>query len=200
MGDWSDGLKLPLFSAYSIKILLYFDNVFLFDNIIEQIGSSYNEAQLNIFASAEGFIAMGGGSSILCSYFNKPVIIYVNTSKDIRPGYFYGDSYFNKLSNASIYPVVDTKAQIKGRGWRDYSEVYHHITKPEPNKCHICGFKVFKRWADDNEMSLKIRLMSYYRDTSPLIGYYYAKGNLHSINGLQDINIVAKEIGSVLIT
>lgn len=105
----------------------HFDNVFLFDNIIEQIGSSYNEAQLNIFASAEGFIAMGGGSSILCSYFNKPVIIYVNTSKDIRPGYFYGDSYFNKLSNASIYPVVDTKAQIKVRGWRDYSEVYHHI-------------------------------------------------------------------------
>jgi len=40
--------------------------------------------------------------------------------------------------------------------------------------------------------------MAYYRDTSPLIGYYYAKGNLYSINGLQDINIVAEKIGSIL--
>ncbi|MEO1240083.1 MAG: adenylate kinase, partial [Pseudomonadota bacterium] len=32
--------------------------------------------------------------------------------------------------------------------------------------------------ADDNEESLKIRLMEYYKKTSPLIGYYHAKGNL----------------------
>lgn len=110
----------------------------------------------------------------------------------------------NKQLDFVIEMKVDDDAlvsRIVGRSICDTcGEVYHHITKPEPNKCHICGFKVFKRRADDNEMSLKIRLMSYYRDTSPLIGYYYAKGNLHSINGLQDINIVAKEIGSVLIT
>ena len=32
--------------------------------------------------------------------------------------------------------------------------------------------------ADDNEESLKVRLMEYYKKTSPLIGYYYAKGQL----------------------
>jgi adenylate kinase len=29
--------------------------------------------------------------------------------------------------------------------------------------------------ADDNEESLRIRLGAYYKQTSPLIGYYYAK-------------------------
>ena len=32
--------------------------------------------------------------------------------------------------------------------------------------------------ADDNEESLKVRLMAYYKQTSPLIGYYHAKGDL----------------------
>lgn len=105
----------------------FFDNVYLFDNLVSEIGSSYNEAQLNIYSKAEGFISMGGGSSILCSYFNKPVIIYVNTSKDIRPGYFDGESYFNKLSNARIIPVVDKKDDILKRGYRDYTQVYKNI-------------------------------------------------------------------------
>lgn len=105
----------------------YFDNVFLIDDIIKSIGGTYNEAQLKIFSKAEGFLAMGGGSSILCSYFDKPVIIYVNTSKDIRPGYFEGESYFNKLSKAKVLPVVDTLEQIVERGHREYKEVFKHI-------------------------------------------------------------------------
>lgn len=105
----------------------YFQNVYLFDDIVKEVGGTYNEAQLAIYSSAEGFVSMGGGSSILCSYFNKPVIIYVNTSKDIRPGYFEGESYFNKLSNAKVIPVVDTRDNIIARGYRDYSRVYTSI-------------------------------------------------------------------------
>lgn len=105
----------------------YFENVYLFDDIVNQVGGTYNEAQLAIYSSAEGFISMGGGSSILCSYFNKPVIIYVNTSKDIRPGYFEGESYFNKLSKAKVVPVVDTLDEIVKRGYRDYSKVFKSI-------------------------------------------------------------------------
>jgi hypothetical protein len=106
----------------------YFENVYLFDDIVKEVGGTYNEAQLSIYSSAEGFISMGGGSSILCSYFNKPVIIYVNTSKDIRPGYFEGESYFNKLSDAKVLPVVDTVDEIVKRGYRDYTKVYENIT------------------------------------------------------------------------
>ncbi len=52
--------------------------------------------------------------------------------------------------------------------------------------------------ADDNEESLKTRLMEYYKKTSPLIGYYYAKGDLKSVDGLGEIAEVAKSIDSAL--
>ena len=72
---------------------------------------------------------MGGGSSILCSCFEKPVIIYVNTSGDIRPGYFNENSYFRKLSNAPIYPIIDTNDDIKKRGHRDYTNLHNKISE-----------------------------------------------------------------------
>jgi len=109
------------------QLTSFYNNVFLFDDLVKSIGRDYNTSQLNIFSKAQGFISMGGGSSILCSYFEKPVIIYVNTSKDIRPGYFDENSYFRKLSGASIYPVVDTKDNIIQRGWKDYTKVYKYI-------------------------------------------------------------------------
>ena len=52
--------------------------------------------------------------------------------------------------------------------------------------------------ADDNEESLKIRLMAYYKQTSPLIGYYYAKGELKSVNGLATMDEVAGSIKAAL--
>lgn len=52
--------------------------------------------------------------------------------------------------------------------------------------------------ADDNEESLKIRLMAYYKQTSPLIGYYYAKGDLTSVDGLASMEDVAGSIRAVL--
>jgi len=52
--------------------------------------------------------------------------------------------------------------------------------------------------ADDNEESLKIRLMEYYKKTSPLIGYYHAKGQLQSIDGLGAIDEVSAAIAGLL--
>lgn len=52
--------------------------------------------------------------------------------------------------------------------------------------------------ADDNEESLKVRLMAYYKQTSPLIGYYHAKGQLQSVDGLAAIDEVAGSIATVL--
>ncbi len=52
--------------------------------------------------------------------------------------------------------------------------------------------------ADDNAESLKVRLMEYYKKTAPLIGYYHAKGNLQSIDGLAAIDAVAAEIKVLL--
>ena len=79
-------------------------------------------------------------------------------------------------------------------------EVYNDHTKPIPSdgKCTNCGSTEFKRRADDNEDSLKQRLMEYYKKTSPLIGYYYAKGQLSSVDGLGEMSAVKTDIAKVL--
>ena len=52
--------------------------------------------------------------------------------------------------------------------------------------------------ADDNEESLKTRLMEYYKKTSPLLGYYHAKGKLKRVDGLAEMRVVKASIGAIL--
>ena len=40
--------------------------------------------------------------------------------------------------------------------------------------------------------------MVYYRETSPLIGYYYCKGNLRTVDGMAPIEEVSAAINRVL--
>ena len=40
--------------------------------------------------------------------------------------------------------------------------------------------------------------MVYYRETSPLIGYYFAKGKLSTVDGMAPISDVTKAIEAVL--
>lgn len=99
---------------------------------------------------------------------------------------------------------VDDSALVKRITGRftcgDCGEGYHEEFK-KPAKdgvCDNCGGSEFKKRADDNEDSLKTRLMAYYKETSPLIGYYYAKGKLQSVDGLASIDDVAGSISSAL--
>ncbi len=80
-------------------------------------------------------------------------------------------------------------------------EVYNDHTKAPPadGVCTNCGEKAeFTRRADDNEDSLRTRLLAYYKQTSPLIGYYYAKGDLVSVDGLASMDDVAGSIKDAL--
>ena len=79
-------------------------------------------------------------------------------------------------------------------------EGYNDISKPIPANgiCSKCNGSDFQRRSDDNEDSLKNRLMAYYKETSPLIGYYYAKEVLTSVDGLADIDEVESSISSAL--
>lgn len=52
--------------------------------------------------------------------------------------------------------------------------------------------------ADDNAEALKTRLIAYYRETAPLIGYYYAHKLLKSVDGMAPIEEVSRQIGAVL--
>lgn len=113
-----------------------------------------------------------------------------------------------KRHGASLDAVVEMRvddealvARITARSTcGSCGEVYNDITKPIPadGKCSNCGGTEFKRRADDNEESLKTRLMEYYKKTSPLIGYYYHAGSLKPVNGLGEIDEVASEIASAL--
>ena len=79
-------------------------------------------------------------------------------------------------------------------------EVYHDDTRPTavPGTCDACGGHDMKRRADDNPEALKTRLMEYYKKTSPLLGYYYAKGQLVSVDGLAAMDAVAAAIAAHL--
>jgi adenylate kinase len=52
--------------------------------------------------------------------------------------------------------------------------------------------------ADDNAEALKTRLMAYYRETAPIIGYYFAHGLLKSVDGMAPIPEVSRQIDEIL--
>lgn len=66
--------------------------------------------------------------------------------------------------------------------------------------CDKCGSTEFKRRPDDNAETMVTRLQAYYKETAPLIGYYYAKKKLKSVDGMADIDVVSAEIDAVLST
>jgi len=77
---------------------------------------------------------------------------------------------------------------------------YHDtLNKPETEGvCDKCGGTEFKRRPDDNAEAMRTRLQVYYKDTSPLIGYYYAKRKLKPVDGMASIDAVSEEIAQVL--
>lgn len=92
-------------------------------------------------------------------------------------------------------------ARISGRATcATCGEVYHDQTRPIPpdGKCTNCGETTFTRRADDNAESLRVRLMEYYRKTSPLIGYYHARGELRGVDAMGEVDAVARAIAAVL--
>ena len=79
----------------------------------------------------------------------------------------------------------------------------YHDTNLRPEKdgvCDKCGSTEFNRRADDNAETFCTRLQAYYKETSPLLGYYYAKGLLTGVDGMADIDTVTAQIEELLAT
>ncbi len=51
---------------------------------------------------------------------------------------------------------------------------------------------------DDTPEVFEVRLREYYKNTAPLVGYYWAKGDLVQLDGMADMPTVAKDIAKVL--
>lgn len=95
----------------------------------------------------------------------------------------------------------DLVERITGRfSCASCGEVYHDTARPllREGVCDVCGGTEFLRRADDSEEALRTRLMSYYKQTSPLLGYYHAKGRLRGVDGMADMDAVAKAISGHL--
>jgi adenylate kinase len=77
---------------------------------------------------------------------------------------------------------------------------YHDRFKPTKVKgvCDVCQSTEFKRRPDDNAETVGNRLMVYYRETSPLTGYYFCKGNLRTVDGMGAIDDIGAAIERVL--
>jgi adenylate kinase len=109
-----------------------------------------------------------------------------------------------KYLDAVIEMRVDDEALVERIAGRftcaNCGEVYHDTTRPTARAgvCDKCGSAEFVRRADDNADAVRVRLMAYYRQTAPLIGYYHAKGKLRTIDGLADIDQVGREIKALL--
>jgi adenylate kinase len=75
---------------------------------------------------------------------------------------------------------------------------YNIYTAPKPKKeniCDKCGGKLIQR-EDDNIEAIKKRIVTYHKDTKPILDYY--KDKLVSINGERDIDVIEKELIKIL--
>ncbi len=106
--------------------------------------------------------------------------------------------------DAVIELKVDDEAlvdRIAGRYTCAKCGAGYHDTNLKPKTegvCDQCGSTEFKRRADDRPDTVKARLWSYYKDTAPLIGYYYAKDKLHTVDGMANIEDVTSEIEKIV--
>jgi adenylate kinase len=113
-----------------------------------------------------------------------------------------------KNSKQKLGAVIEFKvddeilvARIAGRFSCSKCKVgYHDTFKPTKTKgvCDACGSTEFTRRPDDNAETVKTRLMAYYKETSPLVGYYFAKGLLSSLDGMGEIEKVSADIEAVI--
>jgi adenylate kinase len=77
---------------------------------------------------------------------------------------------------------------------------YHDTFKPTAiaGVCDSCGGTTFTRRADDQRETVVARLEAYHRQTAPILPHYAAQGNLYAVDGMTDIDDVARQIEAML--
>ncbi len=77
----------------------------------------------------------------------------------------------------------------------------YHITAKRPKVdgvCDACGGTTLVRREDDTPETVNNRLWAYYKSTAPLIGYYFAKGKLATVDGMAPVENVAQQVDDAL--
>jgi adenylate kinase len=77
---------------------------------------------------------------------------------------------------------------------------YHDSFRPTrlAGVCEVCGSTEFKRRKDDNEQTVRTRMVEYRAKTKPILPYYEARGLVRRVNGMASVDQVGAEIDAVL--
>jgi len=100
---------------------------------------------------------------------------------------------------------VDDEAMIKritgrytcskcGAGYHDEFQ-----TPSVDGICDKCGGNKFSRREDDNETTVRSRLRAYHEQTAPIIAYYRDNDSLDIVDGMADIEQVAKQLAEIVV-
>jgi adenylate kinase len=77
----------------------------------------------------------------------------------------------------------------------------YHDTFKQPKvegTCDVCGSHEFKRRPDDNEATVRTRMEEYRAKTAPILPIYRARGLVHQVDGMADIDHVTSAIEAIL--
>jgi adenylate kinase len=103
-----------------------------------------------------------------------------------------------------ILMEVDEPALIERIAGRyacpDCGASYHERYKrPQvEGKCDVCGSTALVHRVDDRPETVATRLAAYRNQTAPILPYYRARGILRSVDGMAEIDEVAREIEAVI--
>ena len=109
---------------------------------------------------------------------------------------------YGGVTLAPLISLEDEEAvkRITGRRvCRTCGAVYHVDFNP-PKQAGVCDLdqgELYQR-ADDTIETVRNRLFVYYKQTAPLIGYYYAKSLLVDLDGAQPIEAVQSKLKALI--
>ncbi len=77
---------------------------------------------------------------------------------------------------------------------------YHDVFHPPKveGTCDVCGSHEFKRRPDDNAETVRTRMAEYRAKTAPILPVYEARGLVHRVDGMGEIDAVTREIEAIL--
>lgn len=103
-----------------------------------------------------------------------------------------------RIGLAPLLEVADEAviARLAGRRiCRECQAMYNVDSSPAQveGKCDKCGGELYRR-ADDDPETVRNRLFVYYKQTAPLIGYYYAHRLLVPLSGDRAVEVVQADL------
>jgi len=109
---------------------------------------------------------------------------------------------YGGVTVAPLFEVEDDVVveRISGRRvCRNCGAVYHVTFNPpkQDGVCDICGGELYQR-DDDRPETVKNRLYVYYKQTGPLIGYYFCRGIIEHIDAMQPLEDVTRDLLATL--